>query len=115
MNPVSAAIVTKALDGLSLRLDVTAANIANANSRSYRPMTVSFEDSLRAAAPHGVVAIRGVEARVSPAAAGRFGDEPRIDLELDTASSTALRYSALVDMLGRELELTRLALRGGQP
>jgi flagellar basal-body rod protein FlgB len=114
MDAISAALITKTLDGLSLRLDVTAANIANANSRTYRPMAVSFEDSLRAAAPRGVDAIRSVEARITPQATGRFGDEPRLDLELDTASDTAMRYSALVDILGREMDLTRTVLRGGQ-
>jgi flagellar basal-body rod protein FlgB len=114
MNPISAAMITKSLDGLSLRLDVTAANIANVNSRSYRPMKVSFEDSLRAAASQGVDAIRAVKAEVTPQAIGRFGDEPRTDLELDTASDTAMRYSALVDILGREMDLTRSVLRGGQ-
>lgn len=114
MNPISAAIITKTLDGLSLRLDVTAANIANANSRTYRPMEVSFEGSLRAAARRGIDAVRQVEARVTAAAPGRFGDEPRIDLELDTAADTSMRYSALIEILGREMDISRAILRGGQ-
>lgn len=114
MDPVSAAMITKALDGLSLRLDVTATNIANANSRNYRPMKVSFEDSLRAAAPRGVEAIGAIAPRVEAAAVGRFGDEPRLDLELDTAADTAMRYSALVGILGRELDIARAVVRGGQ-
>ncbi|MGK6317912.1 flagellar basal body rod protein FlgB [Sphingomonas sp. DT-204] len=114
MDPVSAAMITKALDGLSLRLDVTAANIANANSRNYRPMKVSFEDSLRAAAPRGEDAINGVTPRVEAAAVGRFGDEPRLDLELDTAADTAMRYSALIGILGRDMEIVRAVVRGGQ-
>ena len=50
VDPVSAALITKSLDGLALRLEVSATNIANANSRTYRPSRVTFEDSLRAAA-----------------------------------------------------------------
>jgi len=37
-----------------------------------------------------------------------------MDLELATQSATALRYGALVDILGRQLALTRSIIRGGQ-
>ncbi|WP_375397082.1 flagellar basal body rod protein FlgB [uncultured Sphingomonas sp.] len=114
MNPVSAALITKSLDGLSMRLDVTAANIANANSRTYRPSLVTFEQSLRVAATRGIDAINVVRPRVEAMPAARFGDEPRIDLDLDTAAATAGRYSALIEMLGREMEIARTAIRGGQ-
>jgi flagellar basal-body rod protein FlgB len=107
-------LITKSLDGLALRLDVTASNIANANSRNFRPSQVSFEDSLRTAANQGLDAIAAVKPRVEPMAAGRFGDEPRTDLELDTATATAGRYSALVEILGRELDISRTVIRGGQ-
>lgn len=114
MDAVAAAMITKSLDGLSLRLEVTATNIANANSRSYRPSRVSFEDSLRRAAGRGPEAIAAVTPRIEPNPAGRFGDEPRMDLELNTAVETAGRYSALLSILGRELEISRTVIRGGQ-
>lgn len=114
MDPVSAALVTKSLDGLALRFDVTASNIANANSRTFRPSRVSFEDSLRVAADRGVDAIAAVRPRVEALPAGAFGDEPRTDLDLDTAAATAGRYSALIEMLGRELDIARTVIKGGQ-
>ena len=114
MDPVSAALLTKSLDGLALRLEVTAANIANANSRGYRPSRVSFEDSLKAAATRGTAAILAVEPRIEALPGGRFGDEPRIDLDLDTATATAGRYSALIELLGRQMEIGRIAIRGSQ-
>ncbi|WP_066807586.1 flagellar basal body rod protein FlgB [Sphingomonas asaccharolytica] len=115
MDPVSAALITKSLDGLALRLEVTATNIANANSRTYRPPSrVTFEDSLRAAAAKGPDAIAAVEPRIEALPRAPFGDEPRTDLELDTAASTAGRYSALIDLLGRQFDISRTVIRGGQ-
>lgn len=114
VDPISAALITKSLDGLALRLEVTATNIANANSRAYRPSRVTFEDKLKAAAVRGSGAVAAVRPQIETMAAGRFGDEPRTDLELDTASATAGRYSALVELLGREMEIARAAIRGGQ-
>jgi hypothetical protein len=42
------------------------------------------------------------------------GGELRLDLEMGAASTTALRYGALVSMLGRELELQSIAVNGGK-
>jgi flagellar basal-body rod protein FlgB len=114
MDPISAALLTKSLDGLALRLEVSATNIANGSSRGYKPSRVTFEDSLKAAVVRGPGAIADVKPRIEAMAAARFGDEPRTDLELDTASATAGRYSALVELLAREMEITRVAIRGGQ-
>lgn len=114
MDPISAALLSKSLDGLALRLDVTAANIANAGSRGFRPGRVTFEASLKEAAAHGVGAIRAVTPRVDSAVVARFADEPRTDLELDTAAATAGRYSAMVELLAREMEIARVAVSGGR-
>lgn len=114
MDAVAAAMLTKSLDALSLRLEVTATNIANANSPGYRPSRVAFEDSLRLAAGRGANAVAGVTPRIEPVPAGRFGDEPRTDLDLNTAVETAGRYAALTAILGHELDLTRTAIKGGQ-
>lgn len=74
---------------------------------------MSFEEALRAAAPQGREAVRGVEARIERTALPQ-GGELRLDLELATASATAMRFAALVDLLGRQLEIGRTAIRGGQ-
>ncbi len=107
-------ILTKALDGLAMRQTATAQNIANANSPNYQPLRVSFEEQLKAAASSGEVAIREVQFRAVPTAASSADAGQRLDLELATASETALRYGALIDVLGRELQLTRTIIRGGQ-
>lgn len=114
MDAISLVIINKALDGLTLRAEATAQNIANASSRDYRPMQVSFEQSLKDAAAQGPDAVRDLSLSITRAAPGPMGDEPRLDLELATASETAMRYTALLDMLGRQMQIARTAIRGGQ-
>lgn len=112
MDEVSAALIARALDGLNQRYMFTAQNIANANSAGYRPVRVSFEESLRAAASSGAEAIRAVEPRVF-VETGDGAETMRLDLELATASQTAMRYRALVDILGRQMALQRALLAAG--
>lgn len=114
MDALSAVIINKALDGLSLRAATTAQNIASANSRDSRTMRVNFESSLRAAAERGAEAVRAVEPTVSAVAGTVADQETRLDLELATASETGLRYAALIDILGREMQIERTIVRGGQ-
>ena len=114
MDPVSAVLINKALDGLSLRAQATAQNVANANSPNYRPVRVTFEDSLRAAAREGSAAVRDVTPSMQTAAASGGSTEMRLDLELATASATSLRYAALVDLLSRQMQITRIVIQGGQ-
>jgi flagellar basal-body rod protein FlgB len=110
-NSVTAVLLRKALDGLSARQMFTAQNIANAGTPGYRPVALHFEAALKAAAPHGAGAINAAafETSVSNAPAG----EMRLDLELARASQTAMRYGALVEMLGRHMTLKHAALKEG--
>ena len=107
-------MITKALDGLWARSLATAQNVANANSPGYRPVRVSFEEALQSAARQGPEALRGVTARIAQAPAGTAPTEMRLDLELATASETGLRYAALLDLLGRQLQISHTVVRGGQ-
>ena len=114
MDEIAALLLTKALDGLAMRATAVSQNIANANSPSYQPLRVSFEEQLRKAASEGPDAIRAVQpeyVRAMPEGASR---EVRLDLEMASASQTALRYAALVDVLNRQIQMNRLVVRGGQ-
>jgi flagellar basal-body rod protein FlgB len=109
VTEITSALIVKALDGLSARAVATAENIANANSPGFRPLRVTFEDALAAAARGGEGSIRAVQ----PRTVGAPTAEPvRIDLELATASATALRYSALTELLGRQMQIESLAITG---
>lgn len=113
MDPISSALIEKALDGLSQRYTFTAQNIANANTPNYRPVRVSFEEDLRQAAASGTAAINAVEPQtiLDPTTSG---DGVRLDLELANASQTAMRYRALLDILSQQLRLENAILTGGR-
>lgn len=111
MADLTATLIIRALDGLNARATVTAENIANASSPNFRPLRVTFESALAAAARHGEPAVAAVRPHITGAPAG---EAVRIDLELATASATALRYSALTDLLGRQLQMETLAITGSQ-
>lgn len=114
MDPTSAIMITKALDGLWARSLATAQNVANANSPGYRPVRVSFEEALQSAARQGPEALRSVTTKIGQAPQGTASTEMRLDLELATASETGMRYAALLDLLGRQLQISHTVVRGGQ-
>jgi flagellar basal-body rod protein FlgB len=112
VEPLSSALLIKALDGLSLRAVTTAQNIANAGAPGYRPLRVSFEQALATAARRGPTAVAAVEPQIEFEAGPTGLAAHRLDLEVATASSTALRYAALVEVLNRQLQLQNLAITG---
>ncbi len=114
MEPISTAIILKALDGLSMRAVATAQNIANANSPGYKPIKVTFEAALIAAAPGGAAAINAVQPQMGPAFDQEGRSALRIDLELATATSTAGRYGTLIELLNRQLQMAALAVSGNR-
>jgi len=110
----NAILALKALDCLAARATVTAQNIANSGTANYRPMQVRFEDALRSAAAEGDAAIAAVMPAIERVPLNQLtgSGELRPDLEMGTASTTALRYNALISMLGREMQLDTLAVTG---
>jgi len=112
MSGVSQLLAIKALDGLHLRAIAIAENIANSGSTAFRAKSVDFEAELRAAAESGVAAIQAYNASISTEDTSMRGDEVRLDLEMASASETALRYAALTDVLNRQMQISRIAVRG---
>lgn len=111
MDQLSAALALKTLDGLTLRSAAIAENIANANTRAYRPVRVRFEEALKTAAGEGLDAIRQVRPKLEPdmsTAAGAL----RLDLEVVAADDAAERYGAVAEVLGRQLQLDGVAITG---
>lgn len=107
-----AILALKALDCLTVRMDVTAENIANAGTKNYRPLTVNFEQALARAAMEGTDAIASVSPSVRRMQPMAGSDALRLDLEMQTATATAARYGAIVNVLSRETQLQSLALSG---
>lgn len=104
---------TRALDGLNMRMAAIAHNLANANTPRFQSVAVNFEDSLRAAEAEGDEALQSLRFNFTAGPVYGPNDDRRIDLLISDAAQTAMRYSALVDMLGRRLALRGIAL-GGQ-
>ncbi|WP_217896645.1 flagellar basal body rod protein FlgB [Novosphingobium sp. B 225] len=115
LDPITPALLLKALDGLSLRAMATAQNIANANSPGYRPLAVTFEDALQqAAARHDLAGIEAVQPRIGLALRDDGSTELRLDLEMATANQTATRYAALVELLNRRLQIEAMVTTGNR-
>lgn len=114
MNPVTAAILMKSLDGLSMRASANSQNIANAGTPGYRPVRVSFEAALAEAAQAGSAAVAAVRPRLTSDPLFQPGDALRLDLEMAEAASTAGRYGALVELLNRHAQISALAVSGGR-
>ncbi len=103
----------RALDGLHIRMAAIAHNLANASTPRFQSVAVNFEDKLREAEAQGDKALQELRFSYEAGPVFEAKDERRIDLLIADASQTAMRYSALVDMLGRRLALRSIAL-GGQ-
>lgn len=114
MPSITSILIAKALDGLSARQAATAQNIANGNSEHYRPIRVTFEDSLRAALAKGPEAIAQVTPQTELEPVPAFGSEMRLDLEVATASQTAMRYGALITVLESRGALMNAVVNGGR-
>jgi flagellar basal-body rod protein FlgB len=112
MEATNAVLMLKSLDCLSLRMQVLAQNIANAGTPRYRPMQLTFEDALRAAAADGDAAVAAFAPTPEPAPPVSGSADLRLDLELADASATAGRYGSLIDILNRQLQLQSLAIGG---
>lgn len=114
MTSFTVMLIGKVLDGLHMRQAATAQNIANGNTDSYRPIHVTFEDQLRTAAAQGPDAVAKVRPEVELAPMPRIASELRLDLEIATASQTAMRYGALLSILESRSSLMRTVVSGGR-
>lgn len=110
MTSLTSIMALKALDGLTERAAVTSENIANANTAGYRPLKVSFEDSLGTASAHGADAVNAVRPKIERDSSAAQASGVRLDLQMATASTTAARYAALIQILSLQMQQARTAL-----
>jgi flagellar basal-body rod protein FlgB len=113
MDSATSGLLIKALDSLTARAAVTAENIANAGTPGYRPLRLTFERALADAATKGEDAVRAVQPKIDHLIANSSDGRLRLDLELATANATALRYSALIDLLNAQMQIEALPVTGG--
>ena len=113
-----------ALDAASLRQQVIAANIANADTVGYVPLTVNFEEQLgdaqRALESAGKLdseSLDGVRPRLETSdETSPTGLAPGVSLDLEVAQLTqnAVRYEALLKGLSKHFNMLSTAIGDGQ-
>lgn len=99
LGDATTALVLRVLDAGAMRQAVHAANIANASVPDYQPLRVDF-DALVDAVPRVVP-----DATATPAP---------VDREVALMMENSLHYQALLNALGRESSMLRLAIREGR-
>ena len=122
IEAVTRSALAMALDAASLRQQVIASNIANANAVGYVPLRVSFEDQLvearRSIEQSGRVdafALGQVRPRVE-VAVDDFGVPGQVQLDVEAAemARNAVQYQALVKGLSRHFAILSMAAGDGR-
>lgn len=118
---VTPKIVEFALDGLSLRHNAIASNIANAGVIGYRPMQVSFEgkiaDILASDSHTGSTVdadLSALEPQVSFAPANATFASTSFETNMVMLNQNALQYQTLVKGLGTYISAIAEAIKEGK-
>ena len=121
---VTTAALGLALDAASLRHQVIAANIANANVAGYVPMAVSFEaqlaDARRELNGRGhldMSSLQGIAPRVEAVMdSGPLGLEPKVmlDVEISHMAQNAVQFQALARGLEKHYAILSVAVNDGR-
>jgi len=127
-------ILARTLDALALRQQVTASNVANADTPGFRAQAVRFEDVLESMLsgqfaplplartdPRHIattpVSAASVEPEVVELRGTRYradGNSVDIEQQMGLLAETTLRYSAVSEVLARRLAMLRAMASGGQ-
>ncbi|MDF0606921.1 flagellar basal body protein [Neisseriaceae bacterium TC5R-5] len=99
-------IVHTALDGLQLRQQALAQNIANLNTPGYQPLRVDFEQALSQAVAGNT--------RAQPAQVYSSSEPVSLNREVAMLSETVLRYQTLLKGLNQQLAVLHLAISEGK-
>ena len=120
MKSLTEAVLHVALRGLSLRQQIIADNVANAETPGFKAREVRFEEQLRRALGRSVAA-NALTERVKPAIASpadRVGrmDQNSVDVDqqLLAMTETGMRYQAVARALAERLALYRTILNDGR-
>ena len=120
-------LLKKGLDASALRGKVIANNIANINTKNYKELSVSFEDTLndnmsadtlktdnskhiQTASGSGEITVQ----RDENTSMRQDGNNVDIDLEMTNQAANTLMYSALVKQANSKISLTSYIIGGGK-
>lgn len=122
MEAITTQALSLALDASTLRHQVLAQNIANANTLDYVPQRVSFESQMeevvRGMQSRGSIdpkALSAVQFRMEPVidANGQPG-KVQLDSEMADVARNAVHYQALVKGLSRHFAILNSAVNDGK-
>jgi flagellar basal-body rod protein FlgB len=119
----------RVLTAASQRMELLAANLANADTPNYKARDIDFKAALQAAGQQGAVTlattsrghIQGAGAGNRPEALYRMPDQPSLDgntvdaqKESAAIAETSTRYQASLTFLDQRIRLLRAAITGGR-
>lgn len=101
-----------AIDGLTVRQQVTADNLSNTDTPGFTAGQVDFESGLQGALAAAVPTAASVSVTPSTAPANANGNNVDMGQELVTAEETTLRYQTMVDALNTQFRILRGSIGG---
>ncbi|MCD4487142.1 flagellar basal body protein [Chromobacterium vaccinii] len=104
-------VVTQALDGLTLRQQVIAQNIANLNTPGYTPLRVDFESALQGMEGAGPRILP--DTRMTPTGSPS-GAAAELSRQVSQLADTALRYQTLIKGINKQLAIMQLVVSDGR-
>lgn len=120
LNSITPQILNFALDGLSARHQAIAANIANAGTEGYRPVSVSFEtqlDQLRSDRLNGGEAASLSKFEFQPLIShGKMqgANEGNIDAQTVKLNQNVVQYHALIKGMQHYMTMMSTAVKEGR-
>ncbi len=112
INPL-VAVLSKSLDALSMRQQVSAHNLANINTPGYLPLKVDFETALSDLINTGQIDVQRLE-QPTVGVRDSGGGKVVLDEEVALLSQTVLQYQTLVRGLNKQLAIMQLAVTEGK-
>lgn len=120
-------LLKKSMDASALRSKVSANNIANINTKNYKGLYVTFEETLKdnmdadtmktdnskdiqAGNSNGEITVN----RDESTSARQDGNNVDIDLEMTNQAANTLMYAALVSQVNSKISLTSYVIGGGK-
>ena len=92
MPDAVSAVLSSALDGLALRQNVIADNIANVDTPGFRATSVDFESSLSAALERGEMTSEGIAPQTTPSNAPVGPNGNNVDLRQESLSAIQSQF-----------------------
>jgi len=127
-------VMAKAMDGLSLRQKAVAENIANADTPHYKRFEVAFEGQLQRAVsqpgqfdvpmatsnsrhfrvdgPQSLDEFQALVSRSDENTMRNDGNNVDVDAEMTRLAQTSITYSAIADLMKRNMEGLKSVIRG---